>query len=110
MIYGYTKLATDFTGKKTWKECLIRTLLFFIPNANPDIKKLFPKVKKWLVEIDSDGVPQREIGLDINDKPLFTAPDDRNMGFWTDSPKRFIASELEITTHENFETTWSSVK
>lgn len=105
MVYGSTILATDF-GPDTWQLKLIRCFLFFIPRGCPDHEKLYRFVKKWLLEIDDAGVPVREIGLNDQGVPLFAAPDDRNVGFWTDSPKTFVKDELEAISAEEFERNW----
>lgn len=109
MIYGSTTLATDFVSD-SWKEKLLRVLLFFIPRGSPDHEKLYPLVRKWYLEIDETGDPVREIGLDAEGRPLFGAPDDRNLGFWTDSPKEFQPSELYSMLAEEFEKLWQAVQ
>ncbi|WP_299775893.1 hypothetical protein [uncultured Pseudoteredinibacter sp.] len=88
---------------------LIKTALFFIPRANPDQEKLYPSVAKWLIEIDERGIPIREIGIDQDNAPVFTAPNDRNFGFWMDSDKRFKVDELEPSSYEEFESFWQMV-
>ncbi len=111
MNYGYTQLATDWNERDTkgigvrW----LKAVLFFLPRANPDQEKLYPFVAKWLLEIDENGVPLREIGVDKNNAPLFAAPNDRNMGFWTDCNKTFELDELENSTAETFEALWQRI-
>lgn len=111
MNYGFTTLATDWNDKELNSVGirLIKIVLFFIPRANPDHEKLYPYVAKWLIEIDESGVLVREIGLDENNVPLFSAPDDRNFGFWTDSDKKFEIEELEPSTKEEFDLLWQKV-
>ncbi len=112
MNYGFTKLATDWNDSKmdSFGIRLTKTLLFFIKKGNPDQEKLYPKVAKWLIEIDESGVPVREIGLDENNNALFSAPNNHNFGFWTDSDKKFGIEELERCTKEEFESFWLSVE
>jgi hypothetical protein len=105
MQYGSTTEATDFESADV-KERLVRMVLWFIPRANPDFEPLFPKVRKWLVGIDESGRAQREVAVDSNDEPLFAAPDQRNHGFWTDSDKNFLSSELQPLSAAEFEQLW----
>ncbi|PCJ30272.1 MAG: hypothetical protein COA90_09905 [Gammaproteobacteria bacterium] len=109
MNYGYTTLATDWDKEEmnALSIRIIKAILFFIPSGNLDHEKLYPKVEKWLIEIDDNGIPMREIGLNENNKFLFSSPNDRNIGFWTDSPKIFHENELETVTQEYFELIWS---
>jgi len=108
MNYRYTKLAMDWKEEKvnSFRVRLVYAILFFIPRANEDNEKLYPKVAKWLLEINENGIPYREIGIDINGNPLFTAPNDRNYGLWTDSDNTFEIKELELSNHEEFESMW----
>ncbi len=111
MNYGFTKVATNWNDKEmnSIDVRLIKAVLFFIPQANPDQEKLYPSVAKWLIEIDKSGAPVREIAMDKNDAPLFAAPNSRNFGLWTDSNKRFEVGELEPSTKEEFESLWQKV-
>jgi hypothetical protein len=108
VLYGNTTLATKF-GRDAWQVKALRFLLFFIPRANPDNEKFYPLIKKWCLEIDDNGEPVREIGIDTKGEPLFAAPDKRNVGFWTDSDKTFNLNELEIVSAEQFEQLWHKI-
>jgi len=79
-------LATNWTEKdlRGWKTRLLYLILFFIPKANPGNEKSYHLVDKWLLELDDNLVPQREVALDKNGKLQFVAPDDKNFGFWTE--------------------------
>ncbi|MCG8380475.1 MAG: hypothetical protein MI865_13515 [Proteobacteria bacterium] len=113
MYYGITKLAIDFdeVDMNNWKVNLLKILLFFIPRANPDIEKFYPLVKSWALEIDDEGWPQREIGLDINDSPLFFTPNNKNTGFWTDMAiTQFTHEELISISQQEFENLWNAAK
>jgi len=109
MTYGSTLLATDF-GPDCWQVRFWRTLLFFIPRASPDHERLYRHVRKWYLELDDSGVPVREIGLDADGQPLFGAPDDRNLGFWTDSDGPFERDKLSPIPAEEFERRWHEVQ
>jgi hypothetical protein len=106
MYYGSTTEATDFVPLD-WKSRVIRAVFWFIPSANPDFERLFPLVRKWLVEIDDDGNAQREVALSADGAPLFAAPDERNCGFWTDSSKEFARAELGDLSAAEFEAAWA---
>ena len=112
MNYGYTDLATDWNEKEMNSIAirLIRTFLFFIPKANRDNEKLYPSVKKWFIEIDDQGLANREIGLDKNDVPILSAPNERNFGLWTDCDNVFKVKDLDISTKEKFEEMWLQVE
>jgi hypothetical protein len=106
MRYGITTKATDF-HPPDWKTRLIRTLFFFVPDGNPDHEQFYPSIRKWLLEVDDRGIPQREVALGDEDVPLFAAPDDRNHGFWTDNSYAFSANELEPVEPSRFEECWA---
>jgi hypothetical protein len=105
MLHGSTLEATDLAPLDI-KARLIRAALWFVPRANPDYERLFPHVRKWFVEVDESGRVQREIGVASDGAPLFAAPDDRNLGFWTDSDKTFLKSELTPLAASEFEQLW----
>ena len=109
MFYGSTVLATDF-GPDPWTVKLLRLVFYFIPRANPDNERLYPLVKKWYLELDDSGVPVREIGLSLDDQPLFGAPDERNTGFWTDSLKVFRKDEVGPVSGQEFEKLWLEIQ
>ncbi len=84
MQYLRTKLGTSFR-KESFGTKALRTLLFFIPEANPGYRNKLHLVKEWLVEFDEEGIPFREIGLDQFGKPLLAGPDKINYGLWNDT-------------------------
>ena len=92
-----------------WKVRLIKALLWFIPRSNPDNEPLYPKVKKWLLELNDDNRPEREIGLDADNKPLFCAPNDRNFGFWTDSEEPMKEDSIVTINKELFDELWAQI-
>ena|SRR4249919_3494615 len=111
MHYGITTLATDFTEAEMthWRVRLLKAILFFIPSANPDNERLYPQVRFWALEMNEEGWPQREVGLDASRKALFCAPKARNFGFWTDGPHpQFAASEIEAISKSAFESLWAN--
>jgi hypothetical protein len=88
MRYGSIIKATGFRAPD-WRMKLVTTALFFIPKANPDHEALFPKVKKWSLELSNEGTVLREVALDEEGAPLFRAPEAKNHGLWTDSNRKF---------------------
>ena len=113
MFYGTTTLATDFTEEilRNRKVRIIKALLFLVPNANPDVERLYPLVKKWALELSDDGSPQREIGLDNQGVALFRLPNDRNTGFWTDMAHRqFERGDVQEISAGEFEQLWVSAE
>jgi hypothetical protein len=113
MHYGVTKQATDFSDAKlrSWRVRLAKALLFFIPRANPGNEPLYPKVRAWALELDADGWPQREVGLDSSGIPLFRAPDNRNTGFWPDMAyTQFRVEDLQAISEEAFNELWSTAR
>ena len=113
MHYGITSEGTEFSQDimSNWRVRILKVALFFIPRANPDNEHLYPKVRSWALELDEQGWPQREVGLDATGKPLFAAPDDRNTGFWPDmAHKQFDLSELQMITAGDFDQLWSAAQ
>lgn len=92
-----------------WRVRAVRALLWFVPRANPDHEHLYPRVARWLLEIDDSGHARREIGLDASGVALFGAPDERNTGFFTDSDATFSREDLVPVERDEFERQWSSV-
>jgi hypothetical protein len=111
MYYGSTQKATDWTYKstKSWRARLFCTIFFFIPRANPNNEKLYYLVKKWLLELDENGQPQREIALDANELPLFCSPTETDFGLWTDSNNLFQKNDIDPISKEFFEATWKVI-
>ena len=57
-----------------------------IPRSNPHFENLIESVKFWMVEFDEEsGIPQREIGIDAEEKAIIKMPDEINYGYWTDN-------------------------
>jgi len=108
MFYGTTTLGIPMPSDD-WRVRLTRALLWFVPRANPDHEPLYPRVRRWLLEVDDSGRPSREIGLDDRGTPLFGAPDKRNAGFFTDSDVTFLRTDLAPADGAEFESLWSSV-
>ena len=92
-----------------WRVRTLRMLLWFIPRSNPDNEPMYPRVARWLLEINDDGRASREIGLDASGVALFGAPYGRNFGFFTDSDVVFSRADLVTVEQAEFEKLWSLV-
>lgn len=66
-------------------ECLYFLLSKVIPKANPDFEKSIDNVIWWMIEFDNNGLPIREIGLDIDKNVIFRIPFKENIGYWLDN-------------------------
>lgn len=79
--------STPETKKKNNRKAKIfKTILFFIPKANPEYDEIICDVAEWQLEIDpTDNLPTREIGKDINGKIILIMPWRDNYGYWTDN-------------------------
>ena len=87
-----------------------RLLRKFIPAANPDIEQLYVITRKWWLEIDDNGQPQREIGFDSNNTPIVLGPVGNNYGFLVDSSTDWTGSERDSAEAEKeFEKTWQAL-
>ena len=60
------------------------------------------------MEIDSDGVPQREVGFDEAGRAIVAGPFGKNYGFWTDSAMRFEEAGNKVVANEEFDPAWSA--
>ena len=99
-------MATDWPTKEPWQVRLLRRVLWFIPSSNPDNEPLYPRVRRWALEINDCGKPIREVGIGDSDVVLFRAPQGRNYGMWTDSPVTFTPNDLEPMDAAEFERLW----
>jgi len=85
---------------------LERALRATLPAANPDFERLHGSVRKWWVEVDEEGVPQRELGFDQSGRAIVAGPFGENFGFWTDSNMKFTVDEHQPIAAERFEAAW----
>ena len=80
-----------------------RTLRAVLPQANPELEAIFPMVRLWWVEVDEQGVPQREVGFGESRSVVCIGPLQGNYGFWTDSPVVLNPTEYEAVPQEAFD-------
>jgi hypothetical protein len=107
MPYLRTRQGTGFSAKTPVALRVVRALLFFIPDGNPDYEKRLHMVHEWLVECGESGEPWREVGIDKDGTPIVSGPDDRNYGFWCDTNMRWGDLHGEPVTKAEFEAMWS---
>ena len=86
-------------------------LISIPPLANPDFDKKINEAVFWLIEYEDDSYfPNREIGLDLQGKPIMIMPWRKNYGYWTDNNLviKDFRSHFEIVniSKEEFEKQW----
>lgn len=119
MEFNYLKFKLEYAENNEPKSGWFSTLLtnvtvailkLVVPRANPDFDDQLPNVKTWLIEIHDEGIPEREIGLDKNNRVLVIAPWKNNFGYWTDNQlelKDFIKSfEVSPISEDEFNNLW----
>ena len=102
-----TTLATDLRTSPSKHPVLERLVRAAIPAASPDFERLYRSVRRWWIEVDDEGVPQRELGLNSTGEVVVAGPIGRNIGFWTDSAMNFKIGEYDLISTEAFEAEWS---
>ena len=88
-----------------------RLLQKIIPPANPDLEQQFyPLTRRWWVELDDKGVPQREIGFDADGKPIVLGPVGHNFGFTVDTTEPWPESDEDSAeATKEFQKTWETL-
>lgn len=93
------------------KHFFLKFLTSWIPKANPDYENVMDKIQYWYIEVcEENGQPQREIGFDGLDNPIFYAPTGHNYGFWTDSDMTFTIDNNNVISGKKFEEIWAKHK
>lgn len=85
----YLKIELEETIKPK-DQVFFKTLLWeflstIFPKANPDFENQIQNINIWLIEFDVNGIPEREIGLDKDEKVVMIMPWKDNYGYWTDT-------------------------
>ncbi len=88
--------------------CVAWFLKLVIPAANPDFEGIHDNVRKWWVEIDAAGVPQRELGFDAVGEAIWAGPFGRNYAYWTDEDMVFEAAKHKVVPKDEFDSAWSA--
>ena len=82
----------------------------FIPPANPDFEQHYPHVRTWWVELDEKQIPTREIGFNVDGRPVALAPFGRNYGFIVDTCDPWTDADDECQeAKKKFQTTWEEL-
>ena len=86
---------------------LAKMLRRLLPEANPGYREKMRLVDSWYIEFTDDGLPYREIGVDVNGIPIVAGPSSTDYGFWLDT--NMIRSDFEgIEIDEpEFEALWA---
>ena len=107
MRYIRTKLGTNYSDApessllgKFVEKCLEGL------NPNPDYDHSL--VCEWLIELDGNNCPGREIGLDSDGSPVLAGPNDRNYGFWHDTNMLFDDFEGSSISPIEFNEKWDA--
>jgi hypothetical protein len=79
-----------------------------LPAANPDFDHVYDRVVAFHIELDSDGFPEREVGIDANGQVLAIAPWRKNVGLILDTDGTFDPSKYERISAEQFQREWES--
>jgi len=80
-----------------------------LPAANPSFDDQIRKVEYWWIEVNEQGVPQREIAFAKGGQAIAAMPLGRNYGFWTDSQVVLDPREYERVNDSDFEHYWSAI-
>ena len=79
--------------------------------ANPDFDSSYALGRKWWIEVDGSGTPQRELGFDAAGKVIVAGPlggpRGENYGFWTDSTMTFKPADYVVVSENAFEMAWA---
>lgn len=65
-------------------------------------------IDHWLLELDAEGKPLREIAITTAGEPVQHAPIGRNRGAWCDSPVLFQGPEWHDVPLDDFALHWRS--
>ena len=88
--------------------CVLESLP--IPQANPYWKNRYEAAENWWIEADAEGLPIREIGFTVDNRPIVIGPLSRNMGFIIDSNVTFEQFQNDESIEREFERVWNEVK
>ena len=101
-------LATDKATDWETDSFAIRVLKRILKGLNPNYayETKFPIVRKWVIEIEDDNFPSREIGLDEHDIPVIWGPSDEVYGFWLDTNMAYDDFNGDPISRDYFEKHW----
>ncbi len=82
-----------------------------LPCANTKSVKLYERVEKWFLEIDSKSHSvTREIGLSADGELIIIGPFQSSRGLWTDSNIRINPDDFESLTAYEFAKCWAEAE
>jgi hypothetical protein len=108
-----TTLGTErsYASNSLFLTIIENVLRKLIPLANPDFDSSYALVRKWWIEIDDTGTPQRELGFDGGGKVIVAGPlggpSGENFGYFTDSTMTFNSADYVVVSEKAFGTAWS---
>jgi len=110
--FKFSNTKSQKTPESIGHRLIKKGLTTIIPIANPDFEDKIDDVAFWLIEFENDSYyPNREIGLDVSDKPIIIMPWGKNYGYWTDNNLVIedFRSHFEIINirREEFESYWN---
>lgn len=106
-MYLKTKIATDWDSPKPGG-MLVGLLRRIIPEANPSYRDKMHLVDTWYIEFDEQGLPNREVGVDIDGQPVVAGPTSTDYGFWLDTNVTDVDLDGVEIQQEEFELLWNS--
>ncbi len=74
--------------------------------ANSNYIGKMSQVSYWLIEIDDDDIPWRELGVNESHMPVLAGPTESDYGFWHDTNMRYQDFECEVISSAEFESKW----
>ena len=86
---------------------IVKPVLSLLPRANPDFERLYPNVVTWYLELNDNGKPTREIGIDALAEIIVIGPWRNNRGLWTDSPVALDPEQYVSLARSDFERSWN---
>jgi hypothetical protein len=114
---NYLKFKSPWNKREDSKHTFIEKIIFALKlSSNPDYDGggKIDDVGYWLLEVDEDDVPIREIGLDENDKVILKTPYKKNYGYWTDNTLKYEDFTLQFKTEKidpiYFNDKWEELK
>ena len=111
------KANTSEAEPKNWlgraiENSLYKILTSIIPKANPYFNGKIKDVYEWIIEVEEDEMPTREIGINKEGSVIMIMPWRENCGYWTDNnliAEDFIESFECTTVNQNeFENLWKN--
>ena len=104
-MYLRTRIATDLTDTDG-EGVLGRVMRQFIADANASYRGKLHLVDWWYIEFTEDGLPHREIGVDVSGVPIVAGPSSADYGFWSDTNMTRPDLDGDEVDQQEFESLW----